>query len=65
MHAKGKPLASTADTWDLFDSIIHYGYGFTYVIDGFDEYLRLDNNQNSGDDCTRRAFLVKLRRSIS
>lgn len=65
MHAKGEPLASTADMWDLFNSIVHCGHGFTYVVDGLDECLRSDNNQNGGDDCTRRAFLVKLRRSIS
>lgn len=65
MHAKGEPLASTADMWDLFNSIVHCGHGFTYVVDGLDECLRSDNNQNSGDGCTRRAFLVKLRRSIS
>ena len=65
IHAKGGPLASTADIWDLFNSIVHCGRGFTYIVDGLDECLRLDNNQNSGDDCSRRAFLVKLKRSIS
>ena len=65
MHAKGGPLASTADIWDLFNSIVHCGRGFTYIVDGLDECLRLDNNQNSGDDCSRRAFLVKLKKSIS
>ena len=65
IHAKGGPLASTADIWDLFNSIVHCGRGFTYIVDGLDECLRLDNNQNSRDDCSRRAFLVKLKRSIS
>lgn len=65
IHAKGGPLASTADIWDLFNSIVHCGRGFTYIVDGLDECLRLDNNQNSGDDCSRRAFLEKLKRSIS
>ena len=65
MHAKGGPLASTANIWDLFNSIIHCGRGFTYVVDGLDECPRSDENQNRGDDCSRRAFLVKLKRSIS
>lgn len=49
----------------MFNSIVHCGRGFTYIVDGLDECLRSDNNQNSGDDCSRRAFLVKLKRSIS
>ena len=65
MHAKGGPFASTADIWDLFNSIVHCGRGITYVVDGFDECLRSDDNQNSGDDCSRRAFLLKLKKSIS
>ena len=65
MQAKGGPLASTADIWNLFSSIIHCGRGFTYVVDGLDECLRSDDNQNSGDDCSRRAFLLKLKKSIS
>lgn len=65
MQAKGTPLASTADMWNLFNSIVHCDHGFTYVVDGLNKCLRSDNNQNNDDDYSRRAFLVKLRRSIS
>ncbi|KAL2046479.1 hypothetical protein ABVK25_011834 [Lepraria finkii] len=65
MRARGGPSASTTDIWDLFNSIVHCGEGFTYVVDGLDECLRSENNRASGDDCNRRAFLVKLKGSIS
>lgn len=65
MHAKGGLFTSTANIQDLFSSIIHYDFDIIYIIDNFNKYLRLDDNQTTNNNYNRRVFLIKLKKLIT
>jgi ankyrin repeat protein len=54
-NSKPGQRASDPVVWELFESIVSDSHNYVFVLDGFDEYTRLDN--------VRSQFLQKLKRA--
>jgi ankyrin repeat protein len=54
-NSKPGQRASDPVIWDLFESIVSDSHNYVFVLDGFDEYTRLDN--------VRSQFLQKLKKA--
>jgi ankyrin repeat protein len=55
-HFKPGQRASDPVVWKLFESIVSDNHNYVFVLDGFDEYTRLDN--------VRSQFLQKLKQAF-
>jgi ankyrin repeat protein len=56
-NSKPGQRASDPIVWRIFESIVSDSYNYVFVLDGFDEYTRLDN--------VRSQFLQKLKKTIA